>query len=134
MSFMADPVAYSDESRTKQSMRDECDINKIVAKARHGQAVTHLARGVPSYADFSDVGDYKTALDRLRAADAFFAELPSAVRKAFQNDPAAFLEGVETPEGRKVLEDAGLLRPIPAVVPVPPVAPPPAGGGAHEHT
>jgi len=136
MSFMDDPVEYSTVGRTKQSMREECDINKIVAKARQGGAVTHLARGVPSYADFSDVGDYKTAVDRLRAADEFFAELPSKVREAFRNDAGEFLEGMDTPEGRAVLEAAGLIPPIPVAVPVPApvVAPPPSGGGEHVHT
>jgi len=121
MSFVADPVEYSGEARTKQSMREECDINAIVAKARKGQAVSHLAKREPSYGDFSDVGDYKTALDRLRAADKYFLQLPARVRREFNNDPAEYLDALESGEGRERLERAGLVPPMPVVVPVPAV-------------
>lgn len=122
MSMIVDPVKYSTESKTKQSMQRECDINHIVAKANKGQAITHLAKGVPSFMDVSDVGDYKGALDMLRSADAFFGALPSKVRFAFDNDPAAFLDAVDTVDGRAKLEAAGLVPPAPA--PVIPVVPP----------
>jgi len=108
---MLEPDVQSSASRTKQSMREECDINAIVAKARRGQAVAHLSQGVPTYGDFSDVGDYKSALDRLRAADEWFRHLPAKVRGAFHNDPGEFLEVQDTPEGRAVLEAAGLYVP-----------------------
>jgi len=107
-------------------MREECDINKIVAKARKGQMVSHVASRPMTYGDFSDVGDYKTALDRLRAADEYFGHLPAVVRQAFQNDPAAFLDASETPEGVLKLQELGLLpkeKPAEPVVPAPPAPP-----------
>lgn len=112
-------------SLTKQSMREECDINVIVARARKGQAITHLATRAPSYGDFSDVGDYKTAMDRLRQADLFFAGLSSRVREAFGNDAGEFLEASESPEGRAKLIAAGL---VPAARLAAPVAVVAAGG------
>lgn len=105
-------------SRTKQSFRAEVDINQIIARARQGQAVTHVARNLPSYMDVSEVGDYKSALDMLRSTDAFFAKLPAKVRFAFDNDPALFLDSMDTVEGRARLEAAGLVEPLPATVPV----------------
>lgn len=108
----------SDVGRTKQSFRDEVDINQIVARARAGQAVTHLAGKVPQYMDVSDVGDYKSALDMLRSADRFFEGLPSRIRLGFDNDPAKFLDAMETPEGRGVLEELGLVPKLPKSVPV----------------
>lgn len=104
-------------SRTKQSFREESDINKIVARARSGAAVTHMARGIPRYMDVSEVGDYKGALDMLRSMDAFFAKLPAKVRLAFGNDPAELLDAVETTEGRRKLEELGLVSKIPDAVP-----------------
>lgn len=118
---MLPKVEYSSVSVTKQSMRDECDINVIVARARKGQAITHVNGRIPSFQDVSEVGDYKGALDMLRSADAFFAALPSKVRLGFGNDPAAFLDAVGTPEGRSKLEDAGLIPPVPVVDPAKPV-------------
>lgn len=105
-------------SRVKESFRDEVDINKIVARARAGQAITHVARGMPSFMDVSEVGDYKGALDMIRNADAFFARLPAKIREEFDNDPALFLDEVDSVEGRARFERAGLLEPIPARVPV----------------
>lgn len=44
-------------SLTKQSFKDECDINQIVAKFEKTGLVNHLARGVPQFADVSEMGD-----------------------------------------------------------------------------
>jgi len=124
---MLEPKVESSVSRTKQSMRDEVDINVIVARARKGHAITHVARGMPAFMDVSEVGDYKSALDMLRAADAFFEALPAKVRESFDNDPAIFLDSVDTVEGRARLEKAGLIPPIPVAVPVPEGGLPDAG-------
>lgn len=124
MSFVNDPVVYSDESMTKQSFREEVDINRIVARAREGQMVAHVARGVPSYLDVSDVGDYKGALDMIRKTDAWFARLPAKVREVFKNDASEFLDAMDTDVGRAKLVELGVLPPIPETVSVPPVAAP----------
>lgn len=106
---MLRPDVQSEVSRTKQSFRAESDINAIVAKAKAGGAVTHLARNVPTYKDVSEVGDYKGALDMLRRTDAFFAALPSKIRLGFDNDPAVFLDAMDTTEGRAKLEELGMI-------------------------
>lgn len=118
MSMLA-PDVQSTVSRTKPSFRDEVDINKIVARARQGQAVTHVGRGTPAFMDVSEVSDYKGALDMIRNADAFFQRLPAKVRAEFGNDPALFLDEVDTTEGRARFERAGLLPKIRPIVPVP---------------
>lgn len=109
MSFMPKDV-QSDVSRTKQSFRDEVDINQIVARGRSGAALTHLAKGVPRYMDVADVGDYKGALDMIRSMDGYFAGLPSKARAAFKNDPREFLEAMETQEGRDILVELGMIQ------------------------
>lgn len=132
MSMLAKKVE-STLARTKQSFREEVDINNIVAKARKGQAITHVAKGVPRFIDVSEVTDYKSALDMLRNTDAFFQRLPSALRREFDNDPSVFLDAMDTDEGRAKLEALGAPK-IPAVVPVPPVVPPePSTDGSHVH-
>lgn len=84
-------------SRTKQSFKDECDINKIMAKYRRTGLVTHLARGVPRFADVSEVGSYREAVERVRAGEAHFRALPAAVREAFDNSAAAYVEWLSDP-------------------------------------
>lgn len=120
---MLGPDVHSSESRTKQAMREECDINLIVARAQRGQAVTHVKENAPAFMDVSEVGDYKSALDMLRATDVFFARLPAKVRFAFANDPAVFLDSMDTVEGRARMVEAGLVPPTkepPAELPVAP--------------
>lgn len=109
--------------RTKQAMKAECDINNILKRYAKSGLLTHLAKGVPSFMDVSEVGDYRTALEHLRSTEAFFAGLPSKVRAAFNNDPAQFLDAVDTVEGRAKLEEIG-------VIPKKEEAPVPEGEGA----
>jgi len=93
---------------TKQAFKDECDINNILRRYIKSRMLTHLAKGVPTYADVSDVGDYRTAIERVRAAEAEFMGLPAKVRAHFDNDPAAFLDWMAVGRGREELEAIGL--------------------------
>lgn len=119
MSATVDPSAYSGDSRTKQSFREEVDINVIVRRGRQGAVNAHLAKGMPRYMDVSEVGDYKGALDMLRSMDAYFGKLPAKVRAAFDNDPSLFLDSVETTDGRAKLEELGVIPKVPVSVAVP---------------
>ncbi len=96
-------------SRTKQSFKAECDINNIVKRYRKTGLVTHLAKGVPSYADISSLTDYRQAIHAVRDGAEFFSGLDANVREAFENDPAAFVEYMTDPrnDGSK-LRDLGV--------------------------
>lgn len=123
-------VGPFDEDMTKQSMKAECDINRIVARYRKSGVVSHLAAGVPQYMDVSHVGDFREALSKVSQAQEFFAKLPARVRAFFGNDPAAFLDyaaehGKDATEA-KVREVAE----VPAVKPAPVVEPPVVAPGA----
>lgn len=76
---------------TKQSFQDECDMNKILARAEQSGHVESTNSREPRYEDISSATDYKTSLDTVHAAQASFNELPALVRRRFENDPAAFL-------------------------------------------
>ena len=87
---------YSD-GRTKQSFKDETDINKILRKAQKAGTLSHLQRHGAVYADFSDVPDLLTAHNRIKQGQEMFSELPSEVKKEFGNDMFAFFEYVNDP-------------------------------------
>jgi phage internal scaffolding protein len=108
-----DPLIFPDQGVTKQSHKDECDVNQILARYERTGVVTHLAKGIPQFADVSQIGDYHSALEQVRQADEFFMGLPAKVRSAFDNDPALLLDAVHDPAQRDKLEKLGLLEIIP---------------------
>ncbi len=122
------------DGRTKQASKDECDVNLIMSKYTRTGLISHLALGMPKFADVSELTDYRSAVDNIRSVEAFFAGLPSAVRRHFENDPALLMERMEAglsaddlkAIGLEVLE--GSAKPEPELVApeVPPVETPPA--------
>ena len=121
-------------SMTKQSHKDECDINRIMAKYQKTGVITHVAKYAMEYGDATDL-DYQTALNTVLEAQRMFADLPSSVRRKFDEDPAQFLEFVQNPENVDEMRELGLVDvpedpiPIPVVMaanPVPEPAPEPA--------
>lgn len=95
----------SDLSLTKQSFKEECDINVLVERFLvHGADPRDIR--VPQYADFSEVTDYHTACNVIAKANESFDALDAKVRERFHNDPQEFLDfcAVEDnlPEMRKM--------------------------------
>lgn len=104
------------ETRTKQSFREECDINRIMARyLRSG--VLPPGVGVGRYGDFSAVTDFHEAQQIIKEAEAQFASMPAKVRDRFKNDPGVFLAFVGDPANAKEARELGLLKDEP-VVPV----------------
>jgi len=102
-------LKMSGPSRTKQSFKDECDINKIVASYVKTGVVTHVADHKATYG-FAPAVDFKEALDLVDKAETMFSELPSALRTKFKNDAGEFLAFVENPDNRSELALMGLLN------------------------
>lgn len=98
-----------EKGRTHQSFQEECDINTIMRKYQPGVPFGHVAGGMASYGDFSDVTDFKTALDRLNAAEALFMDLPPAVRSRVDNDPGKFIDFVMDGKNQEECEQLGLF-------------------------
>lgn len=96
-------------SRTKQSFRDECDINNIL---RQFNVTGELPiNGVqPQYGDFSGITDYQSALNAVMAAQDSFLALPAKVRAKFDNDPALFVEFASDEANRDEMKALGLLH------------------------
>ncbi len=93
---------YTD-GRTKQSFKDETDINKILHRAQKAGTLSHLQKYEGQYGDFSDF-DFMDAQIQLTKGREIFDALPSEIRKEFSNSQAAFFEYVNKPG------NAGKLR------------------------
>lgn len=86
-------IFFEEPSMTKQSFKDECDINLIMKRFRlTGQITNSIEPSQMTYGDFSDVPDYRTALERVERAQDAFMSLPAEVRKRFDNDPGSFID------------------------------------------
>jgi len=99
----------SGPSRTKQSFREESEINNIVARYQKTGILDHVAKYGGSYGSMPAAGDFHEAMNLVTEAQSMFEELPSSVRSRFANDPASFLEFVGDDENRDEMVTMGLL-------------------------
>lgn len=118
-----------DPSKTKQSFRDECDINTIMAKYRATGILDHVQIHKGRYEDLPSEIDYHADVLAVMAAQDAFASLPAAIRARFENDPAKFVGFVQDPENQEEIDEMGLGQqsmpapPAPAPSPEPEPAP-----------
>lgn len=109
--------------RTKQSFKDECDINVIIRRFLRTGVMDFTARNEPRYGDCTGM-EYTQAMQTVAAAKSLFNELPAALRARFDNEPALFLDFVQDDKNRDEARELGLLKPEEAPKPAP--ASPPA--------
>lgn len=103
----------SGESRTKQSFKDECDINKILARFQRTGAVAHFSKFSPQYGEVPSV-DFHEALLLAKKGIEMFEALPSSLRKRFENSPEAFLAFVQDSKNADEMVSLGLIAKPPA--------------------
>lgn len=103
-------VVFEEPTLTKQSFKEQCDVNNILKKYLKTGVIEHAAHFKGDYGDFTTSLDYRSSLDALAAAEASFEALPSKVRKHFGNDPINLLRAVEDPSRKEELQKLGLLK------------------------
>lgn len=103
------PREYKD-GRTKQSFKDQCDINKILKRAQVKGGLAHVQKYPEAvYGEFDPELDLFVARERIAKAEAIFGDLPAEVRREFNNDAVAFVQ-----YGNKVGIEK-LIEQIPAI-------------------
>lgn len=107
----------AEPSRTLQAYKDQCDIRVML---RQFGVTRRIKESVvePMYGDFTDVGSYHDAHNRVIEAQASFMTLPAAVRERFRNDPGEAIAFLEDEGNRAEAEKLGL---VPKKAPVEPV-------------
>lgn len=95
--------------QTRQSSRDECDINSIMAKYRSTGQITHLNQRQPQFGDFDGPRDFQDAQQRVHAAEEAFSLLPAHIRDRMNNDPKVFLEFMANPSNEDEARALGLI-------------------------
>ena len=92
---------------TNQSFKDECDINRVLDRAKHGASLSHLLQHGGNYGDFStwDENTYEQMQVNLARGKSIFADLPAELRDEFDNNPGKFFEFVNKPDNKDRLEE-----------------------------
>jgi len=103
---------------TKQSFKDECNINNIVAKFALTGQLPQSARK-PRYMDCVGVENYQDALAIVDLAAAHFSALPAKVRARFANDPTKMVSFLDDPNNADEAVKLGLIDPKTAPVNTP---------------
>ena len=100
------------DARTEQCHRDECDINKIIAKYDRTGVLNHVNDFEARYEDLTGL-DYQTMLNTVANANSMFEGLPSEIRNQFANDPANFISFMDDENNNEQMYEMGLKqRPV----------------------
>jgi phage internal scaffolding protein len=97
------------ESMTKQSFKDESDINFIMQKYQQTGYLNPDVIRDSDYFDASNALNFQDAMNIVVNAQDSFDALPSHIRKRFANDPALFLDFVGDEKNEDELRELGLL-------------------------
>jgi phage internal scaffolding protein len=104
------PVVNTGEGVTKQEFRDECDINVIMERYRKTGVIAFRTSKQPIYMDCSEFPtSLQDALEYIKKGDELFAEMPSHLRKEFDNDPSKFIEFVQDKNNLDKAYEMGLI-------------------------
>lgn len=102
-------ILFTQPTRTRQCDRAKCDVNNIMAKYEQTGLIDHVHSQPAQYGDFSNVGTYQEALNKIMLAQNQFDALPADLRKQFDNNPAEFVDFVMNPENQQQCQKMGLL-------------------------
>lgn len=97
-------------SMTKQSFKEECDINTILRQYQMTGVITHVNEAQPQYADLPEPLEYQEALHKVQEAEAAFYRLPKEVRDRYGNEPAGLLQALANPAEADFLRQQGILN------------------------
>jgi len=110
-------IDEGEEIRVEQSHKDEVNINNIVKRAG-GMELIAKVNALKDW-KFDDVtsNDFQENMNAIIKARDTFADVPSEIRRKFDNDPAKFMDFVRNPENIQAMIDLGLSK-APEEVPI----------------
>lgn len=97
-----------ENSLTKQSFTEDCDINVIMRRHLRTGLIEHINPRQPTYGDYSQARTLHEALELVSEAQDEFMTLPAEVRSMVQNSPERLLQALSDPEETAALAAAGL--------------------------
>ncbi|WNK14797.1 MAG: internal scaffolding protein [Microvirus sp.] len=101
-------VTFTGPGRTKQSFKDECDINNLMAKYLKTGHMEHVNQALPRFECVSE-HDFQSAQNLIADAKSMFENIPSAVRARFENNAGKLLDWVHDPKNVEEAASLGFL-------------------------
>lgn len=99
-----------DPSKTQAQFKDDADLNVLVKRFGIDKNPVPPALMDPeAYGAWDDEFNLRTALDRVRSAQAHFDALPSAIRNRFDNSPVKFASFLSDPSNLAEAVKLGLV-------------------------
>lgn len=98
-------------TKTQQQYKDQCDLHKIVERARRTGELPRQRAARGYYMDCTVLPtDYQKALDLVIEGNNAFNNLSSDVRKRFENDPKKLLEFLSDSKNKEEAIKLGLIE------------------------
>jgi len=110
-------LSCSEESRTRQEFKAECDINTIIDRFGIGENPIESHQWVTDVDIENAPSNYQDVMNQLNVARDQFMSLPARLRGRFNNDPHEFVSFVSDSKNLDEMVQLGLAVPRPAVVP-----------------
>jgi len=105
-------------SATKQSMKEECDINGIMKRFEKTGVLVHVEKRQAYFDDVSTVPDFAQAVAVVEKAREMFMSLPATIRREFDNDPASYVAFCADPANLDKMRELGIADPVVKPAPV----------------
>lgn len=96
---------------TEQAHKNICDMNQIIKKYDKTGLISHVSKIEAKYGDLTGM-DFKNMQDKVAGAKSMFNDLPSEIRKRFQNSPQKLIEFMDDASNRDEAIKLGLINPM----------------------
>lgn len=113
-------ITFPKTGKTKQSFKEECDINTIMNRYMSTGQIDHIRVDPPQYKDCADSLSFQDAMNFVIDAQNQFYNLPAQLRARFSNNPGDLLAFLDDPQNAQEAISLGLLPdPLAHTPPVP---------------
>lgn len=93
---------YTPHGRTKQSQKNETDINMLLERASRSDSLSHLDKYQPLYGDYAGY-DFEKHINTITAGQGIFEQLPAEVKREFDQSAQKFFEYVTDDKNKERL-------------------------------
>ncbi len=88
---------YKLHGRTKQSQKNECDINKLLERSARQGGLSHLDKYQAKYGDYSKY-DFEEHTKKIAEMASCFEQLPAETKREFNQSPDEYFAFVTNPQ------------------------------------